>query len=82
MTRRPTLLSLVAAFLCCSLPPVAADAQTAISTALQALESVRALSEVAISPDGRHIVYGNVATGTRDGAQVDVTAKSRHPQPG
>ena len=74
MIRRPILLRFAPAFLCCSLLPIAADAQTPLSTALQALESVRALTEVAISPDGRHLVYGSVATGTRDGAQVDVTA--------
>jgi dipeptidyl aminopeptidase/acylaminoacyl peptidase len=68
------MMSLAPMFLCCSPLLVAADAQTRISTALQALESVRALSEVAISPDGRHVVYGSVVTGTRDGAEVDVTA--------
>ena len=67
-------MSLVTVFLCCSPLLVAADAQTPISAALQAIESVHALSEVAISPDGRHVVYGSVVTGTRDGAPVDVTA--------
>jgi dipeptidyl aminopeptidase/acylaminoacyl peptidase len=53
---------------------VDADTQASISTALQALKSVRALTEVAISPDGKHVVYGSAATGTREGAEVDVTA--------
>jgi dipeptidyl aminopeptidase/acylaminoacyl peptidase len=66
-------MSLAPLLLCCP-HTVAADAETAIPTALQALKSVRALSEVAISPDGRHVVYGSAATGTRDGAEVDVTA--------
>ena len=52
----------------------AADAQTPISTALEALESVRALSEVALSPDGKHVVYGSEVTGMRDGAEVDASA--------
>ena len=73
MIRQPIITSLAPLLLCCPLL-AAADAETPISTALQALKSVRALSEVAISPDGRHLVYGSAATGTRDGAEVEVTA--------
>ena len=68
------MMSVAPMFLCCSPLVIAADAQTSISTALHTLESVRAISEVAISPDGRHVVYGSVMTGTRNGAEVDVTA--------
>ena len=48
MTQQPIVMSFVPMFLCCSPLLVAADAQTPLSTALQAIESVRALSEVAI----------------------------------
>jgi dipeptidyl aminopeptidase/acylaminoacyl peptidase len=67
-------MSVASTLLWCSPLVVAADSETPISAALQALGSVHALSEVAISPDGRHVVYGTVVTGKRDGAEVDVTA--------
>ena len=54
--------------------PLAADEPGPISAALQALESVHALSEVTISPDGRRIVYGTEVSGMRGGSQVDVSA--------
>jgi dipeptidyl aminopeptidase/acylaminoacyl peptidase len=53
--------------------PAAADSPT-IATALDALSSVHAFSEVALSPDGKHAVYGSVVAGTRGGATVDVSA--------
>jgi len=74
MTQRPMMMSLAPVVLCCCPLLAAADAPTPISMALQALGSVRALDEVALSPDGRHVVYGSIVTGTRDGAEVDVTA--------
>jgi dipeptidyl aminopeptidase/acylaminoacyl peptidase len=54
--------------------PVVAEEQTSVSAALQSLESVHALSEVAISPDGRRLVYGTAVAGTRGGSTVDVSA--------
>lgn len=45
-----------------------------ISSILDALNSVHPFSEVALSPDGKHLVYGNVVTGKRGGAEVDVSA--------
>jgi dipeptidyl aminopeptidase/acylaminoacyl peptidase len=46
----------------------------AISVALDALGSVHSLGEVAISPDGKQLVYGDTQTGQRSGAEVDVSA--------
>jgi dipeptidyl aminopeptidase/acylaminoacyl peptidase len=60
--------------LCFAPPLVAADGQATVAAALQALESVHGLSEVAISPDGRYLVYGNAITGTRGGSAVEVSA--------
>jgi hypothetical protein len=39
-------------------PPAQADAPPAISTVLDALNAVHPFSEVAMSPDGKHVVYG------------------------
>ncbi|MBS0394089.1 MAG: S9 family peptidase [Proteobacteria bacterium] len=41
---------------------------------LDALSSVHPFSEVALSPDGRSLVYGTVSTGKRGGADVDVSS--------
>jgi dipeptidyl aminopeptidase/acylaminoacyl peptidase len=45
-----------------------------ITAALNALGSVHSFSEVALSPDGKHVVYGTVITGKRNDADVDVSA--------
>lgn len=57
---------------CLANPP--AGMSPRIAKALDALGAVHPLSEAAISPDGEHVVYGSVAAGNRNGAQVDVTA--------
>ena len=41
---------------------------------LDALSSVHPFGEVAISPNGKRVVYGNVVTGKRGGAEVEVSA--------
>jgi dipeptidyl aminopeptidase/acylaminoacyl peptidase len=52
-----------------------AAAQPAPVTAvLDALSSVQPFGEVAISPNGKRVVYGNVVTGKRGGAEVEVSA--------
>ncbi len=56
-----------------SLAPYAAE-PAAISSILDALGSVHAFSEVALSPDGTPLVYGSVETGKRGEADVDVSA--------
>ncbi|MBV8147363.1 MAG: S9 family peptidase [Gammaproteobacteria bacterium] len=71
MTR---LLCLALALLSCASFSLAADAPPAIAAALQALESVHALTEVALSPDGRQLVYGTSLTGSRGGNEVEVSA--------
>jgi hypothetical protein len=70
MTRQSMKFCVVSIFLCCASPLAVADGHTPVSAALQALESVRALSEVTISPDAEHVVYGSVVTGTRGGSAV------------
>jgi dipeptidyl aminopeptidase/acylaminoacyl peptidase len=45
-----------------------------ISRALDALNSVHAIDEVALSPDGKRLVYGRVVRGKRGGADVDSEA--------
>ncbi len=45
-----------------------------IAKVLDALTSVHSVNEVAISPDGKRVVYGTTITGTRSGAEVDVSA--------
>jgi dipeptidyl aminopeptidase/acylaminoacyl peptidase len=74
MTKQLTIMCVLDIFLCCVSPPVAADAQAPIAAALQALESVHALSEVALSADGGRVIYGSVVTGTRGGSPVEVSA--------
>jgi dipeptidyl aminopeptidase/acylaminoacyl peptidase len=55
--------------------PTPAPVETpAIASALEALGAVHRFSEVAISPDGRHAVYGSVVAGMRGGAAVDASA--------
>jgi dipeptidyl aminopeptidase/acylaminoacyl peptidase len=45
-----------------------------VSGILGKLESVHSISEVALSPDGRRVVYGTSITGKKGGADVDVAA--------
>ena len=69
-----SILGFAAAFLPLCCPQAQADAPPAISTILDALNAVHPFSEVALSPDARHLVYGNVVTGKRGQADVDVSA--------
>jgi dipeptidyl aminopeptidase/acylaminoacyl peptidase len=62
----------VISLLWCSLAK--SDSPPAISTVLDALNSVHTFSEVALSPDGKRVVYGTVVTGKRGGADVDVSS--------
>jgi len=66
--------SVVTALLWCMLAKPAAAQPPFITTVLDALGSVHFFSEVAISPDGRRVVYGSVLTGKRRGAEIDVSA--------
>jgi len=52
----------------------AGAASPGIAGALDALRSVHPLSEVALAPDGKRVVYGDVVTGKRGGADVDISA--------
>ena len=56
--------------------PIVANAadSSRVERILTVLSSARQFNEVAISPDGRHVVYGTVSTGKRGGADVDVSS--------
>jgi dipeptidyl aminopeptidase/acylaminoacyl peptidase len=70
----PSLATLVAmATLAGTSAAGAADA-THVDHILKVLGSVRQFNEVAISPDGRQLVYGSVSTGKRGGVDVDVSS--------
>jgi dipeptidyl aminopeptidase/acylaminoacyl peptidase len=72
----------------CALPPVAAalalasaafaapadSATPSIAAVLDSLRSVHSFGEVAISPDGKRVLYGRQITTPRGDAQVDVAA--------
>ncbi|HKD55323.1 MAG TPA: S9 family peptidase [Steroidobacteraceae bacterium] len=61
--------------LACWLHVMAAVAQAPpIADALASLRAVQRFDEVSLSPDGRSAVYGNVISGKRGGAEVDVSA--------
>jgi dipeptidyl aminopeptidase/acylaminoacyl peptidase len=74
LQRRVAILNCAAviSLLWCSLAK--SDSPPAISTVLDALNSVHTFSEVALSPDGKRVVYGTVVTGKRGGADVDVSS--------
>jgi dipeptidyl aminopeptidase/acylaminoacyl peptidase len=59
-------------FLTSSWPAVAQP--PSMPQVLQALNSVHPASEVAISPDGKHLVYGNVVAAKRGDAEVEASA--------
>ena len=73
LTRGLPAISLSVALGLTPLTGAAADSP-GVSRALDALNSVHAIDEVALSPDGRHLVYGRVVRGKRGGADVDVSA--------
>ena len=52
----------------------ALPAARSVAEAMAALEAVHSFREVAMAPDGRHLVYGVIVTGKRAGADVDVSA--------
>src|ERR1700679_2352104 len=74
LQRRVAILNCAAviSLLWCSLAK--SDSPPAISTVLDALNSVHTFSECALSPDGKRVVYGTVVTGKRGGADVDVSS--------
>ncbi len=53
---------------------VSAAPPAKISAALDALQSVHSLVEVALSPDGRTLIYGDTVKGRRGEAEVDASA--------
>jgi dipeptidyl aminopeptidase/acylaminoacyl peptidase len=59
--------------LCCGTSR-AADPSQSVGRALESLSAVHQLSEVTISPDGKRVIYGDVVTGKRGGADVDASA--------
>ncbi len=72
-TARAASFACLALLSLCAARAHAADSQ-ALDRILDGLNSVHPFSEVALSPDGKRLVYGNVVTGKRSGADVDVSA--------
>jgi dipeptidyl aminopeptidase/acylaminoacyl peptidase len=72
--RRPAVFGTAIVVLGYLMPNVAAGTSLAIPQVLDALSSVHPIAEVAISPDGRRLIYGTVVTGSRGGADVDVSS--------
>jgi dipeptidyl aminopeptidase/acylaminoacyl peptidase len=75
MNKHPALRAsgAVAVLLLAAVTPAAAQSLS-IPQVLRALGSVHPLGEVAIAPDGRHLVYGNVVTGKRGDTELEVSA--------
>jgi dipeptidyl aminopeptidase/acylaminoacyl peptidase len=72
--KKPHVLSCLAAVtLSCWGTLQAADLSKSIAQALEGLIAVHRLSEVAISPDGKRVVYGEMVTGKHDGMDVDAS---------
>ncbi len=67
-------LGALIALLCATVAARASDQKPTIERIVEALGSARPLGEVAISPDGKRLVYGTVVTGKRGGVDVDTTA--------
>lgn len=67
------LLACMAAFGLCGQPAAAAETP-GVDAILDVLSAVHPFSEVALSPDGKRLVYGGVTSGKRAGADVDVSA--------
>lgn len=65
--------SLLASGLCAPVLAATSEPPT-VGAILDTLNSVHAFSEVALSPDGKRLVYGSVITGKRGGADVNVSA--------
>jgi dipeptidyl aminopeptidase/acylaminoacyl peptidase len=57
-----------------ALPGLGLAASPDISSILEKLASVHSIGEVAISPDGKQVIYGTSITGRRGGADADVSA--------
>ncbi len=64
------LARLAAAGLCCVLSEIAGAESPSIAKAVEALTSVHPIAEVALSPDGKRVIYGSVVTAKRGGADV------------
>jgi WD40-like Beta Propeller Repeat len=52
----------------------AAEPSRAVAQALDALGKLHQLSEVAVFPDGKRVIYVDMVTGKRGDASVDVSA--------
>ena len=64
----------LATLLCASVTAPAVSQMPTIEKIVDALGSARSLGEVAISPDGKRLVYSKAITGKRGGVDVDATA--------
>jgi dipeptidyl aminopeptidase/acylaminoacyl peptidase len=68
------LSSRVPALVIGCLPCLAVAAESpGVREAISALTAVHVLSEVSVSPDGEHVIYGQQATAKRGGSEVEVS---------
>src|SRR5215470_13940581 len=74
MRKLPYSFFLTAVTVLCGYAASADEASKSVTHAIEALGAVHPLNEVAIAPDGKRVVYGDVVTGKRDGADVDASA--------
>jgi dipeptidyl aminopeptidase/acylaminoacyl peptidase len=72
-SRVPAIAALAVPLLL-SCAPAPAGETRGVDRVLDVLGSVRLFNEVALSPDGRQLVYGSVSTGKRGGVDVDVSS--------
>ncbi|HEY8054081.1 MAG TPA: S9 family peptidase [Steroidobacteraceae bacterium] len=64
----------VTVLLACAGTEAAAAQSLSLPQVLGALSSVHPPGEVAMAPDGKHVVYGSVVTGKRAAAEIDASA--------
>ena len=74
MNKRAALSSCVPVLLIFCIPSLAIAAESpGVREAITALTAVHVLSEVAVSPNGERVIYGQLATARRKGAEVEVS---------
>lgn len=69
----PVCCAVTVLLACAGTEPAAAQSLS-LPQVLGALNSVHPPGEVAMAPDGKHVVYGSVVTGKRAAAEIDASA--------
>src|SRR3974377_1597515 len=74
MKKPQAFVNLAAVTILCWGTSRAGEPSKSVVRALEALGAVHQLSAAATSPDGKRIIYGDLVTGKRGGADVDASA--------